>query len=63
MIYAAALSIVTIHLHRPLHASICLDRCRRDHFMIVDDSTGYHIGTSLKDAGKKCFDIKRTNPH
>ena len=26
-----------------------------DRFMIIDSSTGYHIGTSLKDAGKKCF--------
>lgn len=26
-----------------------------DRFMIIDDSTGYHIGASLKDAGKKCF--------
>ena len=28
-----------------------------DRFMIVDDKYGYHIGASVKDAGKKCFAI------
>jgi len=28
-----------------------------DRFLILDDKTGYHIGASLKDAGKKCFGI------
>lgn len=31
-----------------------------DRFMIVDGSTGYHIGASLKNAGKKCFAITKT---
>lgn len=26
-----------------------------DRFLIIDDSTLYHIGASLKDLGKKCF--------
>ena len=26
-------------------------------FMIIDDTTAYHIGASIKDAGKKCFGI------
>ncbi len=28
-----------------------------DRFLILDDTVGYHIGASLKDAGKKCFGI------
>ena len=28
-----------------------------DRFIILDNSTAYHIGASLKDAGKKCFGI------
>ncbi len=28
-----------------------------DHFLILDRKTAYHIGASLKDAGKKCFGI------
>lgn len=30
-----------------------------DRFMIIDRPTGYHVGTSLKDAGKKCFAITK----
>ena len=29
----------------------------RDRFMVLDDKTVYHIGASIKDAGKKCFGI------
>lgn len=28
-----------------------------DRFLIVDSVRAYHIGASLKDAGKKCFAI------
>lgn len=28
-----------------------------DRFPILDDTVGYHVGASLKDAGKKCFGI------
>ena len=28
-----------------------------DRFLIIDDSLAYHVGASLKDAGKKCFAI------
>ena len=28
-----------------------------DRFLIIDNSTAYHIGASIKDAGKKCFAI------
>ena len=30
-----------------------------DRFLIVDENLAYHIGASLKDAGKKCFAINR----
>lgn len=30
-----------------------------DRFMIMDGSVGYHIGASIKDAGKKCFAVTR----
>lgn len=30
-----------------------------DRFLIIDGTEGYHIGASLKDAGKKCFGINR----
>lgn len=28
-----------------------------DRFLIIDDTQAYHIGASIKDAGKKCFGI------
>jgi len=30
-----------------------------DRFLIIDRNLAYHIGASLKDAGKKCFAINR----
>jgi hypothetical protein len=30
-----------------------------DRFLIIDETLAYHIGASLKDAGKKCFAINR----
>ena len=30
-----------------------------DRFLIIDEATAYHIGASIKDAGKKCFGISR----
>lgn len=32
-----------------------------DRFLIIDDKKVYHIGASLKDAGKKCFAINLLN--
>ena len=32
-----------------------------DRFLILDDERAYHIGASLKDAGKKCFAISLLN--
>lgn len=34
---------------------IKIDETFHDRFLILDDSTCYHIGSSLKDAGKKSF--------
>ena len=30
-----------------------------DRFLIIDGTVAYHVGASLKDAGKKCFAINR----
>lgn len=30
-----------------------------DRFLILDRNIGYHIGASIKDAGKKCFGINK----
>ena len=32
-----------------------------DRFLIIDDTYAYHIGASIKDAGKKCFGISLIN--
>ncbi len=32
-----------------------------DRFLIIDNEKAYHIGASLKDAGKKCFAISKIN--
>ena len=32
-----------------------------DRFIILDGKTAYHIGASIKDAGKKCFGISLIN--
>ena len=32
-----------------------------DRFLIIDDEKAYHIGASIKDAGKKCFAISLLN--
>ncbi len=34
-------------------------RAFHDRFLILDRETAYHVGASLKDAGKKCFGINR----
>ena len=32
-----------------------------DRFLIIDNSIAYHIGASIKDAGKKCFAVSLIN--
>lgn len=41
------------------YASLAVKTTRmfHDRFLIIDGTTAYHIGASLKDAGKKCFGI------
>ena len=41
------------------YASLTVKTTRmfHDRFLIIDGTTAYHIGASLKDAGKKCFGI------
>lgn len=34
-------------------------RVFHDRFLIIDEETAYHIGASIKDAGRKCFGISR----
>ena len=34
-----------------------------DRFLIIDNSTIYHIGASLKDLGKKCFGFTVFDPN
>lgn len=34
-----------------------------DRFFIIDHSTAYHIGASIKDSGKKCFGVNLINDH
>lgn len=38
---------------------LCVKRMTdfHDRFLILDDAAGYHIGASIKDAGRKCFGI------
>ena len=38
---------------------VCHTNAFHDQFLILDDGIGYHIGASVKDAGKKAFAINR----
>ena len=38
-------------------AEVKYTRVFHDRFLIIDDTLAYHIGASIKDAGKKCFGI------
>lgn len=39
------------------HNEVKFTRCFHDRFLVIDGGCAYHIGASLKDAGKKCFAI------
>lgn len=30
-----------------------------DRFIVIDDKEMYHLGASIKDLGKKCFEINK----
>ena len=38
---------------------VCHTRSFRDRFLILDREAVYHVGASLKDAGKRCFAVTR----
>lgn len=40
---------LTVHYTKEFH----------DRFLLIDETYAYHIGTSIKDAGKKCFAINK----
>lgn len=41
------------------NSSVCHTRAFHDRFLILDREAVYHVGASLKDAGKKCFAVTR----
>ncbi len=41
--------------------TVCYNTHFHDRFMIIDNIDVYHIGASLKDAGKKCFAVTKLN--
>lgn len=47
------------HVFNEQYPQLTVRRTRtfHDRFLILDSATAYHIGASLKDAGKKCFGI------
>lgn len=54
-----ALSEADITTFNAQYPSLTVEQTRvfHDRFLIIDNDTVYHIGASLKDAGKKCFGI------
>ena len=42
---------------RSIRLEVTRTQVFHDRFLILDGTTAYHIGASLKDAGKKCFGI------
>lgn len=38
---------------------VCHTRSFHDRFLILDREAVYHVGASLKDAGKRCFAVTR----
>lgn len=53
-----ALDIVNFNAQYP-NLEVKRTTAFHDRFLIIDKVAGYHIGASLKDAGKKCFGINR----
>ena len=49
-----------ICLYRPKLMAICTNAFH-DRFLILDREIAYHIGASLKDAGKKAFEVTLIN--
>ena len=55
------LSQVDINNFNQQYLSLDIDYTEdfHDRFLIIDEAMAYHVGASLKDAGKKCFAINR----
>ena len=55
------LSQVDINNFNQQYQSLDIDYTEdfHDRFLIIDEAMAYHVGASLKDAGKKCFAINR----
>ena len=55
------LSQVDINNFNQQYPSLDIDYTEdfHDRFLIIDEVMAYHVGASLKDAGKKCFAINR----
>ena len=55
------LSQVDINNFNQQYSSLDIDYTEdfHDRFLIIDEAMAYHVGASLKDAGKKCFAINR----
>ena len=55
------LSQVDINNFNQQYPSLDIDYTEdfHDRFLIIDEAMAYHVGASLKDAGKKCFAINR----
>ena len=58
---SAPLSAKDIAVFNAQYPSLSVMRTQvfHDRFLIIDGAAAYHIGASLKDAGKKCFGISR----
>lgn len=64
MIYTlpgARISAQDVHNFNAQYPSLTIKRTTSfyDRFLILDGMEGYHVGASLKDAGKKCFGINK----
>lgn len=55
------LSLTDINNFNQQYPALSVDYTEKfhDRFLIIDGSLAYHVGASLKDAGKKCFAINR----
>ncbi len=58
---SARISAQDIHNFNAQYPALTVKRTTafHDRFLILDGAEGYHVGASLKDAGKKCFGINK----
>ena len=60
---SAPLNSLDLHVFESQYGpvEICRSNDFHDRFLIIDDNTIYHIGASLKDAGKRTFGMTLLN--